>query len=121
MPTNLPSHAFRHSKTQELAMRYLPDARIRTVGRALTPLTLLRVLFFLSGISGLIYQVVWMRILTRILGCTIYASSTVLASFMAGLAIGSFFAGRFVDRSRSPVRWYGILEIGIAISGIVLP
>jgi spermidine synthase len=78
-------------------------------------------LFFLSGASGLIYQVVWMRMLTRILGCTIHASSTVLASFMAGLAIGSFIAGRFVDRSRSPVRWYGILEIGIAAAGISLP
>src|SRR5262245_57623227 len=85
------------------------------------PLALLRLLFFLSGISGLIYQVVWMRMLTRILGCTIYASSTVLASFMAGLAIGSFLAGRWIDRSRSPVRWYGILELGIAISGISLP
>jgi spermidine synthase len=92
-----------------------------TTNPLLTPLNLLRLLFFLSGISGLIYQVVWMRMLTRILGCTIYASSTVLASFMAGLAIGSFVAGRLVDRSRSPVRWYGILEVGIAISGICLP
>ncbi|MBI3462890.1 MAG: hypothetical protein HY000_07490 [Planctomycetes bacterium] len=82
---------------------------------------LLRVLFFLSGISGLIYQVVWMRVLTRVLGCTVYASSTVLASFMAGLAIGSFWAAKWVDRSRSPVRVYGLLEIGIALSGSAMP
>jgi spermidine synthase len=97
------------------------DSSRPRAGHAVDPMMLLRVLFFFSGISGLIYQVVWMRMLTRILGCTIYASSTVLASFMAGLAIGSFLAGRWVDRSKSPIRWYGILEIGIAACGMSLP
>jgi spermidine synthase len=51
-------------------------------------------LFFLSGISGLILEVVWVRMLTRVLGSTVYATSTVLTAFMARLALGSFFAGR---------------------------
>src|SRR5216683_5802236 len=69
-------------------------------------------LFFLSGISGLMYEVVWVRMLTRILGSTVYATSTVLAAFMAGLAIGSFVIGRFIDRSRRPLLWYAVLECG---------
>jgi spermidine synthase len=81
----------------------------------------MRVLFFLSGVSGLIYQVVWMRMLTRTLGCTVYASSTVLGSFMAGLAIGSYAAARRVDRARSPVAVYSVLEVGIAACGVLLP
>lgn len=48
-------------------------------------------LFFASGISGLMYQVVWLRMLSRLLGVTIYATSTVMAAFMGGLALGSFF------------------------------
>jgi hypothetical protein len=55
-------------------------------------LRLLLLLFFLSGISGLIYQVLWLRILSLVFGVTVFAVSTVLASFMAGLAVGSFGA-----------------------------
>ena len=45
--------------------------------------------FFFSGAAGLIYQVVWTRMLTQIFGNTTYAIATVLSAFMAGLAIGS--------------------------------
>jgi spermidine synthase len=75
-------------------------------------------LFFLSGISGLMYQVVWLRMLTRILGSTTYATSTVLAAFMAGLALGSLLAGRFVDRVRWPLRWYALVELGIGLAAL---
>ena len=44
--------------------------------------------FFFSGAAGLIYQVVWTRMLTQIFGNTTYAIATVLSAFMAGLAIG---------------------------------
>ena len=46
-------------------------------------------LFFLSGISGLIYEVVWVRQLSLIFGVSIYAVSTVLTAYMCGLALGS--------------------------------
>src|SRR5581483_11002796 len=84
----------------------------------------LYVLFFLSGISGLMYEVVWVRMLTRILGSTVYATGTVLAAFMAGLALGSWLGGRLVDRARQPQRWYALLELGIGLSALgtlVLP
>lgn len=76
-------------------------------------------IFFASGISGLMYEVVWVRMLTRILGSTSYATSTVLAVFMAGLGLGSLIAGRFVDRARSPLAWYAILELGIGATALV--
>ena len=50
-------------------------------------------LFFWSGVSGLIYQVVWLRMLIRVSGVTLEAVSIILAVFMAGLAIGSIAAG----------------------------
>ena len=68
------------------------------------------VFFFASGASGLIYQVAWVRILSLIFGVTVYAVSTVLAGFMAGLALGSFLSGRFADRIRNPLRVYGAIE-----------
>jgi spermidine synthase len=78
----------------------------------------LYLLFFLSGVSGLMYEVVWVRMLTRILGSTVYATSTVLAAFMAGLVLGSFLVGRWIDRARRPIAWYALLELGIGLSAL---
>lgn len=77
-------------------------------------------LFFLSGISGLVYETVWLRVLTRTLGSTVYATSVVLSAFMAGLALGSLLLGRFVDRHKNPLRLYALLELGVGISAILL-
>jgi MFS family permease len=60
-------------------------------------------LFFLSGFSALVYQVLWMRLLALVFDVTIHAASTVLAAFMAGLALGSAAAGRLADRVRRPL------------------
>ena len=46
--------------------------------------------FFLSGFSGLLYEVLWLRMLILIFGSTTLAVSTVLTSFMGGLALGSY-------------------------------
>ena len=77
--------------------------------------------FFLSGASGLIYQVAWVRILSLIFGVTVHAVSTVLAGFMAGLALGSFLAGRVAGRLRYPLRAYGVLECLIGLAGVLTP
>jgi spermidine synthase len=78
-------------------------------------------IFFSSGISGLVYEVVWLRMLSRIMGVTIYATSTVLAAFMAGLALGSFLFGRYIDRSRSPLKVYAFLEFLIGVTALLVP
>lgn len=86
--------------------------------RAVGVFTLLLGVFFLSGASALIYEVVWTRLLALILGVTIYAISAVLASFMAGLALGSFLAGRAADRSGQPLLVYALIEVAIGLIGV---
>ncbi|MBI4378251.1 MAG: fused MFS/spermidine synthase [Nitrospinae bacterium] len=78
-------------------------------------------LFFTSGISGLIYEIVWTRVFTLIFGNTTYAISTVLTAFMTGLAAGSFIFGRIVDKSKSPLMLYALIEISIGISALLVP
>ena len=78
-------------------------------------------LFFVSGISGLVYQIVWLRMLSRIMGVTIYATSTVLAAFMAGLALGSFLFGRLADRRTDLLRLYALLEMFIGCTALCIP
>lgn len=79
------------------------------------------VLFFFSGATGLVYQVVWLRQLTLIFGATAYASSAVLSVFMGGLALGSFWAGRKATSWPPPLRAYGGLELGIAAYASLIP
>src|SRR5688572_30109927 len=77
--------------------------------------------FFFSGAAGLIYQVVWTRMLTQIFGNTTYAIATVLSAFMAGLAIGSYLFGQIADRGKNDFLLYGILEAGVGIYGFAVP
>ena len=79
---------------------------------------LIYLLFFLSGACGLIYEIIWLRKLSIIFGNTTYATSTILAIFMGGLALGSLIFGRYADKAKSALKLYGILELGIGVSAI---
>lgn len=80
------------------------------------------ILFFFSGMSGLIYQIVWTRMLVLIFGNTMLATSTVLSAFMAGLAAGSYVFGKFADkRPRRLLRVYALLEAGIGVYALLFP
>lgn len=88
------------------------------------PRSILRVVaacFFLSGATGLIYEVLWARMLGLVFGATTLAVSTVLAAFMGGLALGSALAGLTGTKVKRPVRAYGLLEIGIALYALAVP
>lgn len=76
-------------------------------------------LFLFSGFLSLIFQVVWLKKLVLVFGNTVWAVSTLLTAFMAGLAIGSWLFGRIADRSGSPLKLYGFLEGFIGLYGIL--
>ncbi|MCA9484433.1 MAG: fused MFS/spermidine synthase [Nitrospina sp.] len=78
-------------------------------------------LFFVSGATGLVYEVVWTRQFTLVLGNTHYSVATVLTTFMAGLALGSFLGGRWIDRGGHPLRVYAFLEAGIGLYCLAIP
>ncbi len=84
-------------------------------------MTALLVSFFLSGGAALIYQVLWTRRLGLVFGVTIQAASTVLACFMAGLAIGSYVAGRRADRLANPIRAFAWIELAIGLCALATP
>jgi spermidine synthase len=75
-------------------------------------------LFFVSGAAALVYEVVWVRSLGLVFGASHLAVTTVLAVYMAGQAIGSSLFGSRADRTERPLRLYGLLEIGIGLSGL---
>jgi len=71
--------------------------------------------FFFSGLCGLIYEVVWSRLLTLVFGNTTYAISTVVGVFMFGLALGSYLCGKFLSKIKNLLKTYALIEIGIGI------
>src|SRR5436189_5935794 len=90
-------------------------------GNRLNVKSILFVIFFLSGATGLVYEVIWVRLTGLIFGNTSQAISTVLGAFMAGLALGSWKLGQKADRTDNPLRMYGLLEIGIGLSAALVP
>jgi spermidine synthase len=82
---------------------------------------LVALLFFFSGASSLIYQVIWTRQMVFVFGSSTFATATVLSAFMGGLALGSFAAGKLADRVRNPFLIYGLLEGIIGIWALAAP
>ncbi len=82
---------------------------------------ILMVLFFLSGLSSLIYEMVWSEELALIFGTTELAIAAVLASYMSGMALGSIVMSRFVDRIKNPVLIYALFEVLIALFALCMP
>jgi hypothetical protein len=75
-------------------------------------------LFLVSGAAALIYQVLWVRELGLLFGSTAQAAAMAIAIFFAGLASGGWFWGRRVGSSARPLRWFGLLELGIAATAL---
>jgi spermidine synthase len=77
-------------------------------------------LLIASGTAALIYQVLWIKQLTLIVGVDVYAVTTGVSAFFAGLAMGGLVIGRWVDRVGRPLRVYAALEIGVALVGVTM-
>src|SRR2546426_295970 len=78
-------------------------------------------LFFLSGATGLVYELLWVRLLYQAFGSTIQSVTTVVAAYMGGLGLGAWLLGRRVDRDPRPAALYGRREIAIGVFGLVSP
>src|SRR5437867_10553398 len=78
-------------------------------------------LFFLSGATGLVYELLWVRLLYQAFGSTIQSVTTVVAAYMGGLGLGAWLLGRRADRHERPAPSYGRLEIAIGVFGLASP
>jgi spermidine synthase len=74
-------------------------------------------MLFLSGVAALIYQVLWIRQLTLIVGIEVYSITIAVSAFFAGLAAGSAVLGPLADRSKHPLLFYSLLEICVGLIG----
>lgn len=78
-------------------------------------------MFFLSGGTGLAYQVIWFKRFAHVWGSSSLAFASVGGSFLFGLGVGAYLLGRFADRAVRPLRWYAFCELAIGVLAIVIP
>src|SRR5438046_9655535 len=78
--------------------------------------------FLASGAAGLLYEVVWSKQISYLLGSSLRSGAVVVAAFLAGLALGARFLGAPLSRGGSPARRYALLEGAVGLLGFsVLP
>lgn len=113
IPSSLTLAALVHLLSR-LAIHSDPVPAVRRTQITRTDVAIILV-FFLSGFAALVYQVVFAKGLALTFGSTSHASTIVLATYMAGLALGSFWGGKLAERVKRPVLFYAAAELGVAV------
>ncbi|UXJ49833.1 fused MFS/spermidine synthase [Pseudomonas citronellolis] len=91
---------------------------LATQPRAQLSMRVPALLMFASGGAALVFQVLWVKQLSLVVGVEVYAVTTAISAFFAGLALGGLAFGRWADRLRRPVRLYAGLELLVALLGV---
>lgn len=76
-------------------------------------------MFIGSGCAALIYEVVWFQLLQLSIGSSAISLGLLLAVFMGGMCVGSLLLPRYIGAGRQPLRVYAVLEVGIAVFGVI--
>ena len=88
--------------------------------RSTRMLPFLLLLFIGSGCAALIYEVVWFQMLSLIVGSSAISIGVLLGTFMGGMCLGSLYLPKYINAGEHPLRVYALLEIGIAVCGVVI-
>lgn len=95
-----------------------PSAAAPATSSRLLPLLL--ILFVGSGCAALVYELVWFQLLQFVIGSSAVSLAVLLGTFMGGMCLGSLALPRFISASRHPLRVYAVLELGIALAGLIV-
>ena len=102
--------AVQHRRVGKLVPATTPVASGATIWPAL--------LLFGSGAASLVYQLLWIKQLSLVVGVEVYAVTIAVSAFFAGLAVGGAWLGRIADRLERPLRLYAWLECAVALLAV---
>src|SRR5215471_13225221 len=88
--------------------------------RISAPVAVLSAILFLSGVSALIFETLWLRLSGLAFGNSVWAAALILSSFMTGLALGNAIAASSRIRRWRPLRFYAVLELLVAFLGCTI-
>ncbi len=78
------------------------------------------IIFFITGFTTFVYEIVWTKSLQTIIGSTVFAASTIIAALLCGFALGSYFAGKNLSKFKNVKKFFSLLQFGVGIYGLVL-
>ncbi|HWO40407.1 MAG TPA: fused MFS/spermidine synthase, partial [Candidatus Eisenbacteria bacterium] len=78
----------------------------------------LLVCFGLSGFASLVYENAWTRALTLVIGSSIYSFTTMLVTFLIGLALGGFVYARYFGRREARLSTFGLVELWVGLAAL---
>ncbi|MBN9604025.1 MAG: fused MFS/spermidine synthase [Afipia felis] len=102
----------------DVASRVIGDAVRRPAASSEWLTRCCTALLFGSGAAALIYQVIWIKQLSIVVGAEVYAISIAISGFFGGLALGGWLFGRLADRATRSLRLYALIEMVVAVAGI---
>ena len=73
----------------------------------------------LTGLSSFMYEIVWIRMISMVLGASIHAFELMLASFILGLALGGLWIRRRIDALASPIATLATVQISMGVLALV--
>jgi len=87
----------------------------RSIRRRATRGSWILPMMLLSGALSFGYEVLWVRLLTHLVGGSVHAFASMLGSFLSGIAIGAALASRFASSPRRATLGFGLAQLGIAL------
>ena len=75
-------------------------------------------LFAMAGFCSMAFEVLWTRAFSVSFKSTVYLFSNLLTVFLLGMALGSWFFGRYLDKLKDPMWLFGLAEVGIGLLGL---
>src|SRR4051794_35226757 len=97
----------------------MPTVKTEPVTNSSRSFVLLLLLLAVSGCAALIYEIVWFQLLQLVIGSAAVSLGLLLAAYMGGLCLGSAIFPRVGSARHHPLRVYALLEVGIAVLGIL--
>jgi spermidine synthase len=73
---------------------------------------------FVTGLASFIYEIVWIRMLSLVLGSSFHAFELMLSAFITGLALGGFWIRRRIDHIADPVRFAGLVQVFMGLAAL---
>jgi spermidine synthase len=73
---------------------------------------------FVTGLASFIYEIVWIRMLSLVLGSSFHAFELMLSAFITGLALGGLWIRRHIDHIADPVRFAGLLQLFMGLAAL---
>jgi spermidine synthase len=77
--------------------------------------------FFLSGITSLLFEVIWSRQFVTVFGNSSYAISIVLCAYMAGIGLGGLLGGKLADRTSRHILVFAVIQAAVGICALLIP